>query len=145
MYQNVLLPMACLGLAFVLTSSGCNNATEEPPAEAAERSSADLNPFQLTIEFGDSRDSVVDSLTFTENLTALDLLLAIAAKRRIEVDYDGQGASAFVTAIDGVVGGQDGNEWWIYTINGELANVGSGALILQEGDQVLWKPGKYPE
>ena len=52
--------------------------------------------------------------------------------------YDGQGETAFVTAIDGLrIAGADGGNW-VYTINGEKATRSAGIQTVQPGDAVLW-------
>ncbi len=102
-------------------------------------------PLQLTIEFGQRREPVSGSLEFSGHQTVFDLLQAVAAVNRVKVDYSGSGETVFIKAIDGVVGGEGDNPWWVYLVNNQLANEGCGTKRLESGDRVTWRLGKYPE
>ncbi len=145
--NHLTLPLLITASFVVVVHSGCNgDAGDSGQTDAeVEQLSGELKPFRLTINFGEQRESVTGTIQYTENLTSLDLLLAVAAQNRVKVDYDGQGETAFVKAIGGLVGGKDGNPWWIYSVNSELAGEGCGTLMLVEGDEVIWRMGKYPE
>lgn len=98
----------------------------------------------ITVHFGDLKEDHLGQLPWTTGMTALDLLVAIAEEQNFPLTVTGSGETAFVSAIDSIVGGQDGNAWWIYTINGETANVGAGAMQLEPGDSIVWRLGQYP-
>lgn len=130
-------------LIWVAMLTGCGERVPSPqPAGEATA------PLTLTIVFGQSGDesarTVGGSVDYTADASVLDLLQAVAAENKIQVEHTGQGETAFVTGIDGVVGGQDGRGWWIYRVNGELSKQGSGTRIPNPGDQVVWEIGQYP-
>jgi hypothetical protein len=104
-----------------------------------------LEPTQVTIEFSEGRPPVSGSLEHGDPMTAFDLLKAIAASKRLKVDYSGQGETLFVKSIDGIVGGENQKTWWVYLVNGTLAQQGSGTNLIQPGDQVTWRLGTYPQ
>jgi hypothetical protein len=68
-----------------------------------------------------------------KGLSALTELKQVA---RITTENSSYGE--FVTAINGVSGGTNGN-YWDYYVNGKLASVGAGAYILAGGEKVEWK------
>lgn len=98
----------------------------------------------ITVHFGDLKEDHLGQVPWTKGMTALDLLVAVAEEQDFPLTVTGSGETAFVGAIDSIVGGQDGNAWWIYTINGETAKVGAGALTLAPGDTIVWRLGQYP-
>lgn len=128
-------------LAFVCI--GIFNSRKASDSDNAETASRE--PVWLTIEFGNRRETVSGSLESGGQITVFDLLQAVAAVNRIKVDYSGNGETVFIKAIDGVVGGEGDNPWWIYLVNDQLANEGCGTRRLESGDRVIWRLGKYPE
>ena len=128
---------------WVASGAGCSSSesgVNSPPDSAT----LDTRPLRLTIEFGDRREPVTGSIEYTENLSVLNLLMAVTSEKRIKVDFRGSGSTAFVTAIDEIRGGEAGNEYWVFLVNDKLANEGSGTLVVNPGDHVLWRMGKYP-
>lgn len=56
----------------------------------------------------------------------------------------GSGASAYLTAIDGVENNQAGNGYyWVFFVNGKMPTVGFGAYELSNGDSVAWDYKHY--
>lgn len=71
--------------------------------------------------------------------TAFQLLQLAAVVPPLTVGSEGSGAGVFVTAIDGVVEDQNGNQyWWVYSVNNSEPSVGANAYILQGGESVAW-------
>ena len=84
-----------------------------------------------------------DYVDFEAGSTVLDLLKKAAVEKEFDLQYSGNGETAFVKAIDGVVGGQDNQGWWIYLVNNELAHQGAGVVTIKDGDQIEWRLGTY--
>ncbi len=139
-----ILAFLAVGCLVIPAQTGCGRS--DPNAGTLSNpQSLDPVEFRLTIDFGEQRESVTGAIETTEKMTVLDLLLAVAAENQLAVDYDGRSSSAFVNSIGGIVGGGDGNPWWIYSVNGQLAQESSGSRVLRPGDHVHWHMGKYPE
>lgn len=79
---------------------------------------------EVQIEKGDSLEEVL--LTLDE-----EGLISIEGE-----DFGGE-LGYFVEAIDGV-GGDDSGRWWQYWVNGEYAEVGVSAYVVQAGDSVVF-------
>lgn len=57
--------------------------------------------------------------------------------------WRGEGEMAFLTELGGVPNeGADGRNW-LFSVNGELADRGAGAVELQANDRVLWSLDEY--
>lgn len=65
--------------------------------------------------------------------TALELLQAKA-----NATTNGEGANAFVTAINGYQA-DSSKEFWAFYVNGEQAQVGAGSYTTKSTDQITWK------
>ncbi len=63
--------------------------------------------------------------------TVFDLMTAC------KVPFEEEGG--LVTSINGVSQDPSASKYWMYYINGELAPVGAGDYIVQNGDEIVWK------
>lgn len=77
-------------------------------------------------------------ITDSVSLTALTLLQSFAQASNWQLEVQNTQYGALVNAIDGRVNGQ-GNKYWIYYVNGEMAQVGAGDYIVQPGDRVEFR------
>ena len=128
--------------SFVACTVGCGQTSPSSAKNAAN--ATDDSHFSLTINFGDSEKSEIKAeVTSREALTVLDLLVAASQQEDFKITYTGKGETAFVESINGVVGGENGKNWWIYYVNNNLAKRGSGVYQLNPGDSVQWSLGKY--
>lgn len=67
--------------------------------------------------------------------TALELLLENDPDAQVE----GEGEMAYVVGIDGRVADEDANEFWALYVDGEFAQLGAGALVTEDGQEIEWK------
>lgn len=70
--------------------------------------------------------------TFIDNPTALDLLNLLVGKDNVGVTYYGE--DAFVNSINGVA--TEGNSYWAFYINDEMASTGLNGHTLKNGDKI---------
>lgn len=59
------------------------------------------------------------------------------------VEMEGTGANAFVTAINGHRADKSKKEFWSFYVNGKMADVGAGSYKLMPGDKIEWKLETY--
>lgn len=69
------------------------------------------------------------------NQTVVDAMV----QANLTLETTGSGALVFVEAINGIRNNQDGNRWWQFWVDGELAPIGAGSYILSEGAVVEWR------
>jgi len=81
----------------------------------------------------------------TNNVTVADFLLECAEYYGFSVKADNWDSydSFFVVAINDIENGKDG-KYWLYYVNGELANVGCSRYYLKNNDVVEWRFEKSP-
>jgi len=70
--------------------------------------------------------------------TALDL-----TKEKADIKTKGEGTSAYVTEINGVMAQDAKKEYWAFYVNGKMATVGAGSYKLKSGDKIEWRIEKY--
>lgn len=76
-----------------------------------------------------------DKITCEEKISVGSTVFDLMTACNISFEEDG----GFVTSINGVSQDTAANKYWMYYINGELAQVGAGTYIVQEGDEITWK------
>ncbi len=119
------------GVLSVGLLAGCSGAEESAP-EASPAASAE-------VEADGADETTTDETTeFSyegqDGETALDLLLV----QDPQAEVSGEGEMAFVTGIQGR-SAEDGQEFWALYVDGEMAQVGAGALETEDGQQIEWK------
>lgn len=139
---------AALVLALLVLAglSGCG--PQAPPASrsagtqaVAQGSTADKRTVALEIDFGDGTKKQFDALAWREGMTAIDLLAAARDGGGPPFTQRGEGATAFVEAIDGKQnsGAAKTDRNWVYRVNGRLVPTSAGTVKIQPGDHVLWQ------
>lgn len=71
-------------------------------------------------------------------MTALDLLRKLPG-----VTMKGEGTSAYVIGINGIIASEQNKEFWAMNVNSKMAEVGAGSYLLKDGDKIEWKIQKY--
>ena len=79
------------------------------------------------------------SILVGEGETAFDQLLEATRENRIQMEYDGTTAGAYIRGIGYLYEYAFGNlSGWMYRVNGVFADVGCSQYRLKEGDLVEW-------
>lgn len=143
------MALACVVLAL------CGGCGPRAPQESGETPAATVNStpvgspsdshskktVALEIDFGNGQKRMA-AVPWREGMTALDVLVATQeGATPTKVERRGEGATAFVEAIDGVHNGGGGksDRNWLYKVNGRLSPAGAGTVVVQGGDRVLWQ------
>lgn len=63
-------------------------------------------------------------------------LQAMQSAEGLELEIEGAGRDAYITAINGRAASAD--QGWVFAINGESSQVGVGAATVQNGDMLRW-------
>ena len=69
--------------------------------------------------------------------TAFSILRRAAQAQKIVLKYDQYSFGVFVKQIGDLQGG--GDKYWMFYVNGQLANVGCSEYILKPNDRVEWR------
>lgn len=130
-YQHVSRRMIVL---YILTISCLTTFT----AHEAHSQENVKKTISLILDYGNGFERRYTKLSWTENMTALEATrLASKHKQGFELLVKGSGATAFVTAIDGVKNEGQGKNW-MYRVNGKKGDRSSGIYKLRANDVVKW-------
>ncbi|MGD2247432.1 MAG: DUF4430 domain-containing protein [Candidatus Methanofastidiosia archaeon] len=76
-----------------------------------------------------------NEVTCTADIQAGSNVFDLMTACNIEFEED----KGFVTSINGIAQDAGANKYWMYYINGEMAQVGAKEYIVQNGDEITWK------
>lgn len=111
-------------LALAITFVGCKNNSNTDSTTSSEYS------LEATIELiEDGVSFKKETLNFNEGEKLLDVM-----KRNLEVEEK----DGFITSIEGHNQDEDSNKYWLYTVNGEMAEVGANQFELHDKDEVIF-------
>ena len=107
--------------------------TEESPASPQK----ETIEVELLIEYGTKKTY---SIEVPAGSTVYDLLKEASSKHNFSLDASNDSSyGAFIEEIDGVRNDPKAGKYWLYYLNGKLANLGASSQKLSAGDKVLWK------
>ncbi|WP_426452550.1 DUF4430 domain-containing protein [Paenibacillus sp. S-38] len=126
-------------------SSAAAQPTAAEPAVPAQPASAEAPapvPAELTIRItGDGAREILQetSVSFQDGATVLDVLKQAAKANKLQMEFQGKGAYAYVQGIDNLYEFDQGpKSGWVYKVNGQAPSEGAGAYKLQAGDRIEW-------
>lgn len=116
------------------------------PAAGHERPEEDTPPYVLLIiDYGDGVQKHFNRLTWTEEMTVLDLMRDAQRHRRgITFAQRGRGPTAFLTRIDDLENEGRGRNW-TYRINDRLADRSFAVQTVEPKDRIAWRFGTGQE
>jgi hypothetical protein len=86
----------------------------------------------VTIYFGSQAKGTIEkAVAVAPGATVMD---AVRKAARVETNAEG----TFLVSIEGVANSRERNEFWIYFVNGEAAQVSAASKKLEPPDRVLW-------
>jgi len=133
------LTVAAFFMAASILMTGCfkqeqTNSTSVNSASVNEEKAATA---ELIINDGSGNKQTTVVLD-GEAMTALQILRQGAAKLDLELQTKEYEFGTAVEGIGGKIGGAEG-KYWLYYINGQMANVGVDAQAVQAGDKLEFK------
>lgn len=128
------------GLISVVTAQ--ETAVEKSSVEAE---TADLPTVTLRIDYGNDFEKVYAAIPWREKLTIADLMQHSSQHPQpTKFQTRGSGATAFLTAIDGIENEGYGKKCWIFYLNGKKGDASYATVQLSSSDSVLWRYQKFP-
>lgn len=112
-------------LAALLILTACGQAKTADNAASSASSSASGPTVELVVTKPDGSKS--ETVTFEEGDSVLEIL---------DAAYDIEETNGFITAIDGLKQDESKKTYWMYKVNGEVADKGAGELEPKAGDKI---------
>ncbi len=96
---------------------------------------------QITVElnYGDQKETGLYPAEYTSGLTAFDALTQVAEDAGFAVVASDSEYGKYIQAINDVK--EDGKNFWLFSVNGEMAQQSADTTILNPGDSVTFNFG----
>lgn len=138
--RSLLTRVAALAAAFALAFAvaACNtapSASGDASGDAQQEQQAALS-VSVTIDGTSAEgESTTAEVSVPEGATVYDALVATGA----DVNASDSEYGMYVMGINGLAAGDHGDmSGWLFTVNGEMAEVGCSQYELADGDAVVW-------
>ena len=80
--------------------------------------------------------------TVKDGATVFDILKKVSADNNFSFVYKESDLGAFIEEIYGIKNDVGANKYWMYKVNGQLANVGASGYKINNGDVIEWYYGQ---
>lgn len=115
------------------TSQAVKEETTAQTSSVTKPEAAETIEVGITIKVDDKVVRQEEKIQTKTDVALLDIM-----KETFKVEDK----DTMVTSIDGHSQDEKENRWWLFTVNGEMAEVGAADLYLEDGDQVEWTLSK---
>ena len=115
----------------------------QKPKPAANNDSAEKIAVSMEIQFNGLAEDQTLEVQVPEGMTVFGALKQLAAENRISAQLSGSGETGYVSSIGGVAQESGGGKGWTFRVNDDLAKVSCDKFVLNEGDRVVWRYGRY--
>ncbi|GFH42437.1 hypothetical protein Hs30E_09880 [Lactococcus hodotermopsidis] len=116
--------------SFAFSLSACGNKAQTPQKNNLAKTTA-----TITLDFeNDQKIDETKTITIAKNQSLLE---ALKENFKIE-ETDG-----FITAIDDHAQDTAANKYWLFNINGKMADKGAADIQLKKGDEVAFYLGSF--
>ncbi|HFI0140554.1 TPA: DUF4430 domain-containing protein [Streptococcus suis] len=115
----------CVSVLSALVLLGCSTTSNQPTASSQVEETSQL--LEATLRITSDGQNSTKNVLFEASDSVMDVL---------EEYHDIEEENGMVTVIDGKSQDPASNTYWMYKVNGSLAEKGAAEQILQEGDDV---------
>jgi hypothetical protein len=135
----LLLALVLVAIVAVRWSRQQSNDGLRPVPQTPPPAAVDGKTVALRIDFADGNEREFDAIGWFPEMTVEDVLAA-ASRLPDGIHYQvrGSGAMTMLDSIEGVENASRDGRYWLYRVNGELADRSMAVYALEPGDRVLW-------
>lgn len=129
----------CCLLSLAVAAGGCERS------RTAALEPRQIGTVDLSIEFGDAGPGPIRvAIPCSERSTVFSTLQRADRQGDLYFGASGQGERAFVHSINGIANDSSEGRYWVFQVNGTLAERGCGVVEVDPGDVIQWRYGGSP-
>ncbi|MGM1049459.1 MAG: DUF4430 domain-containing protein [Bacillota bacterium] len=116
-------------------------STDNTPAPEPEVAPSSSNTVRITIVGSPDVGTIMSTkeIDIGDSETVLDILKKTTRSLKIQMDYSGSGASAYIKGIDNLYEFDKGaGSGWMYSVNNKFPNRSAGVWSIHPGDHIQW-------
>lgn len=119
--------------------SGCGNSEKVTENETPESTSQDSSTEDIvTVDFEFEIDDQIYNIDEDRLEETVELQPETTLLEAMEIQYEIIDNEGFITSIAGYEQDKEANAYWLYEINGEMAQIGAAEYVLEDGDEITW-------
>lgn len=119
--------------------SGCGNSEKVTENETPESTSQDSSTEDIvTVDFEFEIDDQIYNIDEDRLEETVELQPETTLLEAMEIQYEIIDNEGFITSIAGYEQDKEANAYWLYEINGEMAQIGVAEYVLEDGDEITW-------
>jgi hypothetical protein len=117
--------------------AGCQTTEEKKTAETVQSTTQTVEQAEVTATISLVKDDkTIDEKTVTADE---DTSVMTVMKDNFEMEED----QGMITSIEGVEQSKEDNSYWMYTVNGEMAEKGANDTVVKDGDEIVFTYTKF--
>lgn len=123
------------------TSNQSNSPAANQKVEGETKPNTPANDVTITIRGDGETGAILKStkVSIEEGDTVLDVLKKVTKQNRIQMEYRGSGATAYIEGIQNLYEFDKGpKSGWMYSVNGTFMKKGAGTTEVKPGDKIEW-------
>ncbi|MNJ39612.1 hypothetical protein D3C77_344900 [compost metagenome] len=120
---------------------GSTAGADKPATTHQEQAEPESSFVKLTIVGSPDVGSILETIEVEigDSKTVLDVLKKATRSTKMQMEYTGSGATAYVQGIDNLYEFDRGSgSGWMYSVNGKFPNRSAGVWPLKSGDHIRW-------
>ncbi|HHW36512.1 MAG TPA: DUF4430 domain-containing protein [Bacillales bacterium] len=125
----------------VATNNPSNMPTTSQKVEQESKPNTPITEVTIAIR-ADAETGVIlkaTKVSINEGDTVLDVLKKVTKQNRIQMEYRGTGATAYIEGIQNLYEFDKGpKSGWMYSVNGTFMKKGAGTTEVKPGDKIEW-------
>lgn len=135
----IVLIVSAILIIFVLFQTKTAQEKLNRPSNQPQESTIKETTLKASVKINyDTRENLYSDIEINEGQTALDITQKVASISAI-----GEGATAYVTSINGRAADKGKKEFWEMLINNQSSQVGAGSYKVRDNDKIDWRIGTY--
>ena len=134
LFQLLLIVFLALGLGSYLVNKDLKRRPAKIDKPVVGLSDQESDHVKVILDFGDDKLATYSGISANNTFEAL---LDAVQSENLEVIYKSSDFGVLVEEIAGVKNSKD--SFWLYYINGQMAEVGADEYQLKKGDIVEWR------
>ncbi len=123
------------------TNNSSNVAAPNQKVEGETKPNTSVNEVSITIRGAAETGVILKTTTvlIEEGDTVLDVLKKVTKQNRIQMEYRGSGATAYIEGIQNLYEFDKGpKSGWMFSVNGTFMKKGAGTTEVKPGDKIEW-------
>lgn len=130
-----LIAIIGIGAFFAFSEKNKKNTAENNPPSAPKKN---IQKFKATLKINTGKDTLEYAESVEKGVSGFEVLKKNSEEKGFSLEYKETAQGIFIEEINGVKNNPGTNQYWMYAVNGKMANVGISQYIIEEDSVIEW-------